>query len=305
MKKLILASAFALPLMIATTAGSPSFAQSPGPARPDQGYLPPGSWAPGSTDSTYSVWGPSYVADNGCTYQNRYEKDIGEIEPHLAETVLVWCPPPPPPIVDNPPAPATGAQTATNDPPPPPPPPQKDPPEPPAKPKPVTGFVDPQPQPPQPPEEPSTWERFKRWCKSFLECQDEATQKKEYDEALHKAVEERRAELRKEHEKRAEHSKTVEKGKPSEPKQESKLENSKTRGLKQDSKLNIGKPLKNLHAQNRLERSGLAHPAKSNLHSINAMSRGHSFGHSMGGMHGLGSGMHGLGGMRGGRLSMR
>jgi hypothetical protein len=293
MKQLILASVFALPLVIAATAGSPAFAQDAGPARPDQGYLPPGSWPPGTTGSAYSVWGAAYVAADGCTYQDRYEKGIDDAEPHVVQTVLVACPPPP--VVENPPpAPTTGTNTTVDRPPPPPPPPPVEPPaEPPTKPKPITGFVDP-PAPP-PPVEPSRWERFKRWCKSFLECQDEATEKKEHDEALRKAIEERRAEMRKEHDQRTENANPGEKA--------------KTRELKQESKLDNGKTLKNLHTQNRLERASASRPEKSNLHSMKAMSRVHNFGRGMGarsagGSHGLG-GMRGFGGMHAGRLSMR
>jgi hypothetical protein len=57
-----------------------------------------------------------------------------------------------------------------------------------------SGFID-EPKKPQA-EEPSTWERVKRWCRGLLECQTEADEKREHDEALRKAIEERHAQTR-------------------------------------------------------------------------------------------------------------
>jgi hypothetical protein len=57
-------------------------------------------------------------------------------------------------------------------------------------PKPTSGFppkADPE------PEKPSLWERFKRGCRDFFECQTDEDLKKAHHEAVRKAMEERRA----------------------------------------------------------------------------------------------------------------
>ncbi len=57
---------------------------------------------------------------------------------------------------------------------------------------PTSGFIDPPPHV-DPPEEPGRWERIKRWCRGFFECQTEEDEKREHNEALRRAREERRA----------------------------------------------------------------------------------------------------------------
>lgn len=56
--------------------------------------------------------------------------------------------------------------------------------------QPRSGFVDPPPPPPAP-EQPGLWERFKKGCRSFFECQTEEEQKEEHKQALDQARKER------------------------------------------------------------------------------------------------------------------
>jgi len=290
--KNLLVAATLVPLALFATAGAPAFAQY-GPARPDYGYMPPGSWPVGSTGSAYSIWGAAYIADDGCTYQDRYEKGLSDAEPHKVETSLVYCPPPAPKAaaVDPPPTPVTTGNGGTKiDPPPPPPPVPPLPPAPPA-PKPTSGFID-GPPPAPPPEEPGLWEKFKRWCKSAAGCEDEATQKKEHDEALRKAMEEHKAQS----------------GKASLDIKRTTDDTKTLRVVKQDTESDSLNTLKanGLQAQSNIDRTGAAHFSRTNG-SIHAYPHMQKFGRvgQMSGFNAVrGGGMH-MGGMHMGRLSLR
>ncbi len=107
-KKLLIAATVLSPLALMSIGATSALAQSYGPARPDQGYMPAGSWQPGTTSASGGGWGVPYIGDDGCTYQDFIEFDDNG-QPHVTQHVQTYCPPPPPPVVELTPGEADSA----------------------------------------------------------------------------------------------------------------------------------------------------------------------------------------------------